>query len=239
MKSAQMRNVRKHKAPPARTEATDRYLETIYYINGEGEIARPSRIAEWLGVSAPTVSIALQRLARDGWIEIARDRSVELTHEGEIAASEIVRRHRLVERWLTDVLGFDWVTADTEAERLSAAVSDEVLARIDSSMNHPTTCPHGNVIPGRAAPYGRLVPLADVPPGTTAVVRRISEVTEHDAPELLRQLASFGVKTGTEIRVLAEGSTGALAVSTGNRTMALNETTARWIWVQPRARTRR
>ncbi|HEY4869516.1 MAG TPA: metal-dependent transcriptional regulator, partial [Candidatus Dormibacteraeota bacterium] len=74
-------------------------------------MARPGRLAEWLGVSAPTVSVSLQRLARDGWIRAASDRSVELTESGSAAAADIVRRHRIVERWLTDGLGMDWATA--------------------------------------------------------------------------------------------------------------------------------
>ena len=83
----------------------------------------PGRLAEWLGVSAPTVTVSLQRLARDGLIRIADDRSVELTEGGAEAAALIVRRHRIVERWLTDVLGFDWATADLEAQSLSHGMS--------------------------------------------------------------------------------------------------------------------
>ena len=98
-----------------RSETTERYLEAIYYIEHEGEVPRPGRLAEWLGVSAPTVTVSLQRLARDGLIRIAGDRSVELTNCGAEAAAMIVRRHRIVERWMTDVLGLDWATADLEA----------------------------------------------------------------------------------------------------------------------------
>src|SRR5439155_21113976 len=94
------------------SEAVERYLEAIYYIEHEHEVARPGRLAEWLGVSAPTVSISLHRLVRDGWIEVAADRSVQLSDAGGEAAAAIVRRHRIVERWLTDVLGLDWATAD-------------------------------------------------------------------------------------------------------------------------------
>ena len=139
---------------PHRSETTERYLEAIYYIEHEGEVPRPGRLAEWLGVSAPTVTVSLQRLARDGLIRIAEDRSVELTDEGGVAAATIVRRHRIVERWLTDVLGFDWATADIEAQSLTHGMSALVLERIDESLGRPTTCPHGNVIPGRTPPGG-------------------------------------------------------------------------------------
>ena len=100
------------------TATADRYLEAIYCIAAEGEVVRPSRLAYWLAVSAPTVSDALQRLKRDGWVLIAPDRSVTLTSDGDRVATALVRRHRILERWLTDVLGFDWATADVEADRL-------------------------------------------------------------------------------------------------------------------------
>jgi len=136
------------------TETVDKYLEAIYYIAGEGEVVRPSRLAYWLSVSAPTVSNALVRLKRDGWIDIGSDRSVTLTDSGTATATSLVRRHRILERWLTDVLGFDWASADIEADRISSAISDAVVDRIDTTMGSPSTCPHGNIIPGRDAHYG-------------------------------------------------------------------------------------
>src|SRR5579884_272653 len=94
------------------TQAAARYLEAIYYLSHEGEDVRPGRLAEWLGVSPPTVTVALQRLGRDGLIRMGGGRPVTLTPEGEAAAAGVVRRHRVVECWLTEDLGFDWVTAD-------------------------------------------------------------------------------------------------------------------------------
>src|SRR5258708_5065816 len=104
-------------APPEahRTETVDRYLECVYYIAHEGETVRPSRLADWLGVSAPTVSVNLQRLERDGWVRIARDRSVSLTPRGEEVAARIVRRHRPPERWLTHALPLDRAPAGPQA----------------------------------------------------------------------------------------------------------------------------
>ena len=187
---------------PHRSETTERYLEAIYYIAHEGEVPRPGRLAEWLGVSAPTVSVSLQRLARDGLIRIAEDRSVELTDAGAGAAAAIVRRHRIVERWLTDVLGFDWATADSEAQTLTHGMSALVLERIDESLGRPTTCPHGNVIPGRTAPAGRrLIRLVELSDGERARVARISEVAEHEAPQLLHLLDERGIVPGIEVAV--------------------------------------
>lgn len=217
----------------ARTETVDHYLETVFYIDREGEPVRPSRIAEWLGVSAPTVSVTLQRLSRDGWVEIAADRRISLTIRGEAVAEEIVRSHRLLERWLTDVLKMDWATADAEAQQLIGGFSADVIERLDEHMGRPTTCPHGNVIPGRTPPYGALIALADLEPGTPARVRRISEVAEHDAPQLLRQLDANGLVIGAAVSVSERDSgAGALPVVVGERTMALGTSVARLIWVE-------
>jgi len=100
-----------------RRETVEHYLETIFYIAHEGEVVRPGRIAEWQGVSAPTVSATLGKLERDGWIAMASDRSVTTTERGESLAATVVRHHRLLERWLTDTLGLDWASADEEAQR--------------------------------------------------------------------------------------------------------------------------
>ena len=215
------------------TETVDKYLEAIYYIAGEGDVVRPSRLAYWLSVSAPTVSNALVRLKRDGWIEIGSDRSVTLTESGTATATSLVRRHRILERWLTDVLGFDWASADIEADRISSAISDAVVDQIDTTMGSPATCPHGNVIPGRDAHYGVLVALADLEPDVPATVRRISEVAEHEAPALLAMLAEHGIHEGSEVRVV-ESNVGPndVALSVAGVELALSLGAAQLIWVE-------
>jgi DtxR family Mn-dependent transcriptional regulator len=195
-------------------------------------VPRPGRLAEWLGVSAPTVTVSLQRLARDGLIRIAGDRSVELTEGGAEAAALIVRRHRIVERWLTDVLGFDWATADLEAQSLTHGMSVTVLERIDESLGRPTTCPHGNVIPGRTPPEGgRLVRLLELNDGDRARVARISEVAEHEAPQLLRLLDDRGIVPGVEVDVLSHAATG-WNLKVAGATVTVDPATARAIWVE-------
>lgn len=215
-----------------RSETTERYLEAIYYIQHEGEIPRPGRLADWLGVSAPTVTVSLQRLARDHLIRIAEDRSVELTESGGEAAATIVRRHRIVERWLTDVLGLDWAAADLEAQTLAHGMSATVLERIDDSLGRPITCPHGNVIPGRTPPQGRrLIRIVDLAEGERAKVARISEVAEHEAPQLLHLLDERGIMPGIEVAVIAS-SPAIWRLRVGEREVSLEATTAQAVWVE-------
>jgi DtxR family Mn-dependent transcriptional regulator len=190
-------------------------------------------LAYWLAVSAPTVSDALQRLKRDGWVELGADRSVALTESGARTATALIRRHRILERWLTDVLGFDWAAADVEADRLSSSISDAVVDQIDVSMGSPSTCPHGNVIPGRVAPYGVLVALADLEPGTPSFIRRISEVAEHEAPALLLMLAEHSIKEGTEVKVSDTSlEPGEVAITIAGEPLTLSIEAAKLIWVE-------
>jgi len=149
-----------------RPETVSHYLETIFYIWSEEDRVRPGRIADWLGVRPPTVSDRLRRLERGGWIELASDRSVSLTRQGLREANRVVRIHRLVERWLTDVLGFDWASADGLANRMAHGIPGSVVDRLDEHLGRPSTCPHGNPIPGRKQPYGKLTALADLRAGT-------------------------------------------------------------------------
>lgn len=214
-------------------ETVKHYVETIFYIRYEEGRVRPGRLAEWLGVSAPTVTVTLQRLARDGWLKIGSDRSASLTPKGDTLAAAIVRVHRLLERWLTDVLGLDWATADQEAQLLAPGVSERVADRLDELLGRPATCPHGNVVPGREPPYGELIALADLEPGTPARVRRVSEVAEHDAPELLRELDAYGLVTGARITISdADRSVQAVPVEVGGTTRPIGTEVARLIWVE-------
>src|SRR5205823_2852227 len=99
------------------TEVVSRYLEAIFYMEVEKETVRSARLADWLGVSRPTVTVALRRMTRDGMVRQTARKEIELTDRGRQAAAAIVRRHRIMERWLTDTLGLDWVAADEEAAR--------------------------------------------------------------------------------------------------------------------------
>src|SRR5258708_13629427 len=133
------------------SQTVSRYLEAIYYIDAEGERVKAARLAEWLGVSQPTAGATLQRMVRDGLVQISSAKDVSLTSHGRQQAAAVVRRHRVAERWLTDVLGLDWLAADEEAGRLEPALSDAVTDRLYHLVGEPGRCPPGTPIPGAAA----------------------------------------------------------------------------------------
>jgi DtxR family Mn-dependent transcriptional regulator len=216
------------------TEVVSRYLEAIYYMEAEGELVRSARLADWLGVSRPTVTVALRRMTRDGMVRLNGRKEIELAERGRRAAAAIVRRHRIMERWLTDALGLDWVTADEEAARLEHAVSDVVEHRLWEALGRPTSCPHGNPIPGHAELRQDEVRLSTMLDGSTATVSRISEVAEREAPALLRYLLERRLVPGTRVDVLEVDPVGrTLRVRAKEREITLSHETAGKVWVEP------
>src|SRR5690242_8029649 len=186
----------------ALTEVVSRYLEAVYYMQSENEPVRSARLADWLSVSRPTVTVALRRMTRDGMVRLNGRKEIELTERGRQAAAAIVRRHRIMERWLTDALGLDWVTADEEAARLEHAVSDVVERRLWETLGRPMSCPHGNPIPGYSELNESEVRLSTLVEGASATIRRISEVAEREAPSLLRYLLDRRLVPGTRLDVV-------------------------------------
>ncbi len=216
------------------SEVISRYLEAIYYIWSEGETPRSARLADWLGVSRPTVTVALRRMTRDGMVRMNGRKEIELTAAGRREAEAIVRRHRIMERWLTDVLGLDWVVADAEAARLEHAVSEVVERRLYEALGRPRTCPHGNPIPGhtRASPRERR--LATLAAGARAAISRVSEVAEREAPLLLAYLDQRGLTPGRAIDVVEVDEIGrTIRIRAGKREVTLSHDTAAKLWVLP------
>lgn len=208
-------------------------------------MARGTRLAEWLGVSRPTVTMALRRMSRDGLVRVTRH-EIALTKVGRAEAATVVRKHRLMERWLTDALGFDWVAADQEAARLEHAVSDAVVARLFEVLGHPTTCPHGNPIPGYGVADSDEVRLGAISPSTVARVSRVSEVAEREAPALLAYLQERGLVPGADIVIGEIDTVGrTLRFEVKGSGFVLSRETADKVWVVPyspkvsRSRTRR
>jgi DtxR family Mn-dependent transcriptional regulator len=158
-----------------------------------------ARLAEFLGFSAPAVSEMVHRLEREGLVDLDGRKEVHLTKSGQHHADSIVRRHRLAERFLVEVLGFAWWKTHEEAERLEHAMSPEMEERIQKVLGDPQTCPHGNPMPG-VTPVPTK-PLDRVAPGTTAKVERIPDQFEHE-PGFLEYLDSQGLRPGVDVRVM-------------------------------------
>ena len=216
------------------SEVVSRYLEAIFYMTAEHEPVRSARLADWLGVSRPTVTVALRRMVRDGMIRIDGRKEIQLTPRGLREAEAIVRRHRIVERWLTDTLGLDWVQADEEAARLEHAVSEAVEERLYEVLGRPLTCPHGNPIPGHSEPVPGEVPLASLASGQAARVSRISEVAEREAPRLLGYLLERRIVPGTRLEVAeVDDVTGTVSLVLAERTVTMGIDTAAKVWVVP------
>ena len=223
-----------NESPRGPSEVISRYLEAIYYMWSEGEPLRSARLADWLGVSRPTVTIALRRMARDGMVRMTRTKDIELTPKGMAEAESIVRRHRIMERWLTDGLGLDWVTADEEAARLEHAVSEVVEKRLYEVLGRPRTCPHGNPIPGHSRPVAREVRLQQLKAGARASITRVSEVAEREAPRLLAYLFDRGLTPGRQLRVVEVDDVGrTMVLRAGEADVTLSHETAGKLWVVP------
>jgi DtxR family Mn-dependent transcriptional regulator len=216
------------------SEVVARYLEAIHYMEVEGEIVRSARLADWLGVSRPTVTIALRRMTRDGMVRLNSRKEIDLTDRGREAAAAIVRRHRIMERWLTDALGLDWVVADEEAARLEHAVSEVVEQALWRKLGEPTTCPHGNPIPGISDLDAREVQLSSLDQGRRAAISRISEVAEREAPVLLGYLADRHLVPRAQLEVVEVDPVGkTLRLRIKRQDCTLSYETAGKVWVIP------
>jgi DtxR family Mn-dependent transcriptional regulator len=195
-------------------DATEEYLETILELEEEGIVPIRARLVERLGVSAPAVSEQVNRLVGGGYTELLDDRSLRLTSKGRQLATTVVRRHRLAERLLVDVIGLEWEKVHREADRWEHAISADVEEKLVELLGDPLTCPHGNPIPGtkRKADQAKLVRLVDSDPGPVTV-KRISEKLELD-DDSLKLIAQAELIPGSPATVVEQTGTGVL-VKTG------------------------
>jgi DtxR family transcriptional regulator, Mn-dependent transcriptional regulator len=184
------------------SEAAQGYLLTLRSMTSMGGTAMTAALGRRMGVTVQAASEMVSRLAADGLVRLHDDRSITLSREGRVVADTIFRRHALLEWLLTRVVGLGWAESDEEAARLQGSVSPRVEAAIDALLGHPRTCPHGNPIDADAArerPSG--IALAEVQPGTTVTILRITEEAEEDG-ELLLYLEEQGLVPGVPATVL-------------------------------------
>ena len=219
------------------TPAVESYLEIIFMLNAEGQAAIGARLAESLHVSRPTVTATIKRMVREGLVKTNDHKEIQMTPKGQAIAEQLQHRHRIVERWLTDVLGLDWAQSDAEAHKLEHAMSDPVVELLNKHLGYPSTCPHGNPIPGNArgvTTVDRKVFHLDLAKeGDRVIVTRVSEYAEN-VGELLEYLGSHGLIPGATITVVELAPfKGPLTLKLGTRTISLSRDIAKFVWVKP------
>ncbi|HEY7362670.1 MAG TPA: metal-dependent transcriptional regulator [Methylomirabilota bacterium] len=214
------------------TASVQDYLAAIYDLGASKGPVIGARLAKHMSISAPAVFEAIQRLTRGGYVRVGRGKAVSLTPKGREIAEVMARRHRLLERWLTDTLGLNWTDAHEEAHRLEHAISPRVEERLATMLGMPSTCPHGNPIPGMPSPVPvEPFPLAQAKAGVIVVVERITEEAEADK-NLLEYLWRADVRPGRRLRVMEVAPwAGTITLAGDGRTIVLGLPAAAKIWV--------
>jgi DtxR family Mn-dependent transcriptional regulator len=216
------------------TASSEEYLEAVYKLQQREHPVRISKLAHSLGVAPASVTEMTKRLAQEGYLNRAEGVGVCLTQQGREAAVKTVRKHRLVERFLTDILGLPWEKVHDEACRFEHVVSDEVEEGLERLLGEPTTCPHGFPIPekhaGTAKDTQGAVPLCELATGQSG---KILAVDEED-PAMLSYLASLGLLPQVEIKVSEVAPFGGpQLVEVGGARYALGREVASKVWVVP------
>ena len=209
----------------------EEYLETIFALEEEGIPVIQARLAERLGKAAPSVSEMLDRLEADDLI-VRSARQITMTDKGAVLAASVVRKHRLAERLLVDIIGLDWDKAHVEAGRWEHVISDDVEAHLVVLLGNPTTCPHGNPIPGVEPVGPEQRRLADAQPGDRIRLERITESVEHDTASLT-YLGDHGLTPGITALIQARAPDGTLTLVVGDAAIALGPAMTQRMFVAP------
>src|SRR4051812_34998406 len=207
----------------------EEYLEAIHELQEEGVDVIQARLAERVGHTAPTVSEMVRRLRSEGWVEV-RGRAIVFTDAGRDRAESVVRKHRLAERLLTDVIGLPWHKAHVEACRWEHVISDEVEERLVELLDHPTTCPHGNPIPGAGGARDDLFALTETSPGDMVRLERVTEMVEIDMASLT-YLSDHNFTPGAGAKVRSKAPDGTLTLELDEGTIALGPALASQLYV--------
>jgi DtxR family Mn-dependent transcriptional regulator len=217
--------------PVTLTGQAEDYLKAIYELEQLGSAAGTNDIAARLGIAAASVSGMVQRLGRLGLVRAERYRGARLTVAGRQAALQLIRRHRIIECYLVERLGFGWENVHDEAERLEHAASDELIARMADAIGNPTADPHGAPIPTAAGEVDetRLESIADLKEGERATVVRMSDRD----PAFLRYLDELGVRPGATVQVVARAPFGGpLTLSVGGAEHAVGTSAAGQVFIR-------
>lgn len=210
-------------------DSTEMYLRTVLELEEEGIPALRARLSERLGLSAPSISEGVARLENQGLLRLAVDRTVELTDEGRERATHVMRKHRLAERLLADVIGLDPQYIHEEACRWEHVISDRVEEKLAELLGNPTTSPYGNPIPGTLDEQPVVMSLAETTDGPVTL-HSISESLQSDA-EVIHVLHQHGMQAGEVVHV-THGSDG-VALELADHRVELTADAARLVYVVP------
>ena len=212
------------------------YLETIYNMTMEGDPVIGARLADKFRVSRATVTETIKRLVADGYVVQDDQKRLSLTPKGREETEGALRRHRLAERLLFDVLGMDWIAAHEQAHSLEHGMSDEIARSISERLGTPLTCPHGNPIPGNASSGMTFLReqeayrLSEAKQGQTVRVILISEVVE-DESEVLRRLSDKNIHPNARLTLLEMDPTSAAVFEAKGQVHSVPHDLAAKIWV--------
>ena len=188
-------------SPNRPTPTIEDYLAVMYVMLRDDETIIAARLAKTLEVAPPTVTVTLKRMERDGWISNQGRKGISLTAAGLQAAQSVIRRHMLTEWMLARMLNVPWSRIHDEAHQIEHTISDDIEARLQSNLDDPHLCPHGNPLPGYEHITTDWVPLTEVTAGETVTIRRIHENAEGN-PELLRFLEERNLLPGQQISIV-------------------------------------
>jgi len=222
-------NARRRHGQTGPTEKMREYLEVIYYLSARREPVISARLAEWMRVTPPTVTDIVKRMEDQGYIARDGRGEIRLTAEGFALAEAMVKRHRVLERFLVDVMGIPWHMIHEEAVRLEHALSPTMEARIEALVAGATTCPHGNPIPGSGGGYTGDTRLDRAPVGGLFVLQRIVEEAEEDS-DLMRYLQTNGLIPGARFEVTDSSPSYGITLRRDGQTITLSPQIAAQLW---------
>jgi len=216
--------------------ASKEYLEAVYELEEEGQRVLQARIGERLGLAAATVSEGVKRLTAEGYVTIEGARNIELTGQGRAVAEALVRRHRLAERMLVDILGISWHLCHEQAEDWEKVMTPEVEEAILAKLSGEPTCPHGNPIPGTASaiPWSDLKPVAAMEHGESGRLTRLLEDVELDH-DVLYYLEQHKLMPGHDLTLVDVAPDGTRTLEVDGERVALGQALADNLWVLPAA----
>ncbi len=214
--------------------ASKEYLEAIYELGEEGQRILQARIGERLGLAPATVSEGVKRLVSEGYVAVDANREIALTDEGRRIAEVLVRRHRLAERMLTDILGIPWHLCHEQAEDWEKVMTPQVEEAILAKLEPTPTCPHGNPIPGTRAPvrWSDLKPVADMEQGESGRLTRLLEDVELDH-NVLKYLEDHSLMPGRDLTLVDVAPDGTRTLQVDGSNVALGQRLADNLWVLP------